>query len=78
MLNWTLGSLPMKFLGIPVSDTHLKSSIFNHVLEKMKKRLDPQKSNYISSSGRLILTNTCLSSLPMYIMGFYLLQKGCH
>jgi hypothetical protein len=28
--------------------------------------------------GKLILTNSYLSNLPMYIMGFYVLPKGVH
>jgi hypothetical protein len=28
--------------------------------------------------GRLILTNTCLSSLSMYTMGFYILPPEAH
>lgn len=28
--------------------------------------------------GRLILTNSCLSSAPAYIMGSYLLNEGHH
>jgi hypothetical protein len=26
----------------------------------------------------LVLTNSCMSSLPMYVMGFYSLPKGLH
>jgi hypothetical protein len=32
----------------------------------------------MSSGARLILSNSCLSSLPTYIMSFYLLPKGIH
>lgn len=78
MLNCALGSLPLKYLGIPLSDVRLKASTFGHILEKMKKMLDPWKGKNLSSGGRLILTNTCLSSLLMYMMGFYLLSGGLH
>jgi len=39
----------------------------------MLKRLDPWKGMFIISSGKLILTNACLTNLPMYMMGFYML-----
>ncbi|WVZ90615.1 hypothetical protein U9M48_036900 [Paspalum notatum var. saurae] len=42
----------------------------------MRKRLDPWKGKHLSSGGRLVLTNSCLSSLHMYMMGFYLLTGG--
>jgi hypothetical protein len=44
----------------------------------MRKRLDPWKGKHLSSGGKLILTNTCLTSLPIYVMGFYLLPKEIH
>jgi hypothetical protein len=78
MLNCRLGELPMKYLGIPVSDSVLGMGAFQGILNKMIKRLDPWKGKYMTSGGKLILTNTCLSSLPMYVMGFYFLPKGLH
>jgi hypothetical protein len=65
MLNCTLGSLPLKYLGIPISDGHLNSSEFSSIFEKMEKRLDPWKGKHLSSRGRLILTNFCLSSISI-------------
>ena len=44
----------------------------------MSRRLDPWKGKHLSSGGKLILTNACLSSLPIYTMGFYLLPKSSH
>ncbi|WVZ82824.1 LOW QUALITY PROTEIN: hypothetical protein U9M48_030040, partial [Paspalum notatum var. saurae] len=76
MLNCVIGTFPMKYLGIPVSDSHLSASSFMQIFEKMKRRLDPWKGKHLSSG--LILTNSCLSSLPMYMMGFYLLLGGVH
>lgn len=37
-----------------------------------------EKGKHITSGGRQILTNSCLSSIPLYCMGFYLLQDGVH
>lgn len=28
--------------------------------------------------GMLVLVNDCLTNIPMFIMGFYLLQEGVH
>lgn len=41
MLNCVLGNLPMKYLGILVSDKHLNMGAFDPVVHKMIKRLDP-------------------------------------
>lgn len=78
MLNCKLGKLPMTYLGIPISDRFLRMSAFDGLMLKLKKRLDPLKGKYNSSGGRLLLSNTCLSSLPIYMMGFYLLFGGTH
>jgi hypothetical protein len=71
MLNCVLCEFPMKYLGIPVSDHHLGMGAFSPILQKMIKRLDPWKGTHITSRGRQILTNSCLSSIPLYCMGFY-------
>jgi hypothetical protein len=63
MLNCQLGELPIKYLGVPINDTKLGRVTFADLTEKM---------------ARSILTNTCLSSLPTYCMGFYLLPLGTH
>jgi hypothetical protein len=78
MLNCSLGTWPMKYLCIPISDGRLKPSTFDHIVGKMGKRLDPWKGKHLSFGGRLILTNSCLSSLPIYTMGFYLLPNKIH
>jgi hypothetical protein len=78
MLNCVLGEFPMKYLGIPVSDHHLGMGAFSPILQKMIKRLNPWKGKHITSGGRHILTNSCLSSIPLYSMGFYWLTDGMH
>jgi hypothetical protein len=44
----------------------------------MIKRLDPWKGKMLTSGGRQLLTNSCLSSIPLYCMGFCLLKDGVH
>lgn len=78
MLNCVLGVMPMKYLGIPVSDKHLNISAFSFLPKKLHKRLDPWKGKFLTSGGRQILTNSCLSSIPLYCMGVYWLQDGVH
>ena len=78
MLNWRIGDWPMKYLGLPLSGHKLGIQAFSSVVDKMRKRLDPWKGRTLSSGGRLVLTNSCLTSLPIYTMGFYLLPKTTH
>ena len=78
MLNCRLGDWPMRYLGLPLSDHRLGIQAFSGVVDKMKKILDPWKGRTLFSGGRLVLTNSCLTSLPIYTMGFYLLPKTIH
>ena len=39
MLNCNLGELPMKYLGIPVSDSHLAMGAFSPIIKKWVKDL---------------------------------------
>lgn len=43
MLNCALGALPMKYLGIPVSDSHLYTGTFS-----LTSRLDPWRGNHLT------------------------------
>jgi hypothetical protein len=48
------------------------------VHEKISKKNSTWKGKHMSLGGRLIFTNSCLSSLPTYIMRFYLFPQGTH
>lgn len=78
MLNCKVGVLPLVYLGIPVSDKHLGVQSLSGVSDKVRKRLQPWKGKHMSYGGRLMLTNTSLSSLPVYTMGVYRLQETIH
>jgi hypothetical protein len=45
---------------------------------KIGGRIETWLGRFLSSGGRLILTNSCLSSLLMIVMGLFLLQDGVH
>ena len=78
MLNCRLGYWPMKYLGLPIFEHKVGSHAFTSLVDKMKKKLDRWKGRNLSLGGSLVLTNSSLSSLPMYTMGFYLLPKSVH
>ena len=72
ILQCRVGSLPMKYLGMPLGSSFKTTSIWNPILEKMEKKLSGWKRLYLSGGGRLTLLKSTLSSLPMYFfMSFY-------
>ena len=61
-----VGSLPMKYLGMPLGTSFKTALIWNPILEKMEKKLLGWKRLYLSKGGRLTLLRSTLSSLPTY------------
>jgi mannosylglycoprotein endo-beta-mannosidase len=48
---------------------------WTHVVEKLLKRLEGWKGSALSMGGKLILINSCLSSIPTYCMSMFILPK---
>lgn len=78
LLNCKIGELPITYLGIPVHEGRLTVADLAIVPNKMEKRLATWKCRHLSYGGRAILNNSCLSSIPTYMMGMYLLPETSH
>jgi hypothetical protein len=70
------GALPMKFLGIPIHYRTLSNASWKRAEERFGKRLSSRKGKHLSIGGRLMLINSVLSSLPMYMMSFFAIPRG--
>jgi hypothetical protein len=49
-----------------------------YVAQKVERRIPTWQSTGLSSGGKMILIESCLSSVPNYTMGIYLLQEEIH
>lgn len=78
LLNCKVGTLPITYLGIPIHEGRLTVADLEIVPNKIEKRLGTWKCGHLSYGGRTVLINSCLSSIPMYMMGFYLLPETTH
>jgi hypothetical protein len=78
LLNCSLGSFPFNYLGLLISLDTLCAKEFAPVVAKVGNRVMPWRGRYNTNVGKVALINACLSSLPMFIMGFYLLSAGIH
>jgi hypothetical protein len=67
---------PFRYLGIPMSPRKLSNGDWRLVEERFQKKLSSWKGKMLSSGGRLVLINSVLSSLPMYMMSFFRIPKG--
>ena len=75
-LGCNIGKFPMKYLGMPVSSHKISKAQLSYVTEKTRKRLGTWQCEYLTSGGKSASIDSCLSSIPMYIMGVYQLYEG--
>jgi hypothetical protein len=54
----------------------LLNSEWSKIEEHIKKKLSCWKANHLSYGGRLVLINSVLSRLPMFMMPFFEIPKG--
>lgn len=78
MLNCPIGHFPMKYLGLPISPEKVLNPDFDFLGQKLEKRLGNWGPGSLSHAGRAVQINACMSSIPSYAMGFYLLPEGVH
>lgn len=74
-LGCLISSFPQPYLGLPISPTRLHVSDFVPLVSKFDKYLAGWKGRLLSSGGCLQLTNSILSSLPVYFMSSLPLHK---
>ena len=70
------GEYLFRYLGIPMHHRQLLNSEWSKVEEHFEKKLSCWKMKYMSYGGRLVLLNSVLSSLPMFMMSFFEISKG--
>ena len=78
LFNYKLGVFPFTYLGISIGDKAVRDKVAGKIINKLDNRLDNSKGSMLSSGGRLIMINSCLSSIPTYTMGFYRLNGEMH
>jgi hypothetical protein len=67
---------PFRYLGIPMSPKRLSNKDWRMVEERFQKKLSSWKGKLLTSGGRLVLINSVLSSLPLYMLSFFRIPKG--
>ncbi|GKU98541.1 hypothetical protein SLEP1_g11532 [Rubroshorea leprosula] len=76
ILNCKQGSLPCKYLGMPIGSKRKCIAMWRPMIDSFKKKLANWKNRFISLGGRITLLNSVLSSLPVFMMSVHLLPKG--
>ena len=70
-LDYRVGALPLTYLGMPLGAPYKTVSVWDPIIEKMKRRLASWKKLYLSKGGRLTLLKSTLSSLLTYFLSLF-------
>jgi hypothetical protein len=70
------GTLPFKYLGIPIHFRRLKNGEWKPVEDRFERKLSSWIGKLLSYGDRLVLINSVLASLPMFLLSFLELPKG--
>ena len=60
-----------KYLGFPLKHSGSTSRDFNFIIERVQVKLQGRKANMLSMAGRVILSQSVISTIPSYVM------QGC-
>uniref|UniRef100_A0A453DWC1 Reverse transcriptase domain-containing protein n=1 Tax=Aegilops tauschii subsp. strangulata TaxID=200361 RepID=A0A453DWC1_AEGTS len=75
LFNCDIGSFPIKYLGMPVSYTNLRTSDWEFIIVKYLKRFEAWIGNAASMGGRLTLLDSVLTQLSIFHMSMWLMNK---
>ena len=69
-----IGSLPFTYLGIPIHHRKLTNREWKCIEDRFQKKLSCWKGKLMSYGGRLILINSVLTSMSMFLLSFFRYQ----
>jgi hypothetical protein len=71
-----LRSLPFRYLGIPIHHCRLTSKEWKCIEDRFENKLSCWKGTLLSYGGWLILINSVLTSMPMFLLSFFEVPVG--
>lgn len=69
-LNCNEGSIPFKYLGLPVGANPRSLTTWEPLLEHISSRLNSWGNRYISFGGRIVLLNSVINAIPIFYRSF--------
>jgi hypothetical protein len=70
------GQFPIRYLGLPIHYRRLTIAEWKSVEERLQKCLSSWKGKLLSLGGRLVLINSVLTKMVLYMISFFILPKG--
>jgi hypothetical protein len=71
-----MGKFPFRYLGLPMHTRKLSNKDWVEIEKRIESKLSGWKGKMLSIGGRLVLINSVLSSLLMFMLSFFELPKG--
>ena len=69
------GDFPIKYLGIPLHFDKLRREDLQPLVDALLKRLAGWRGRLLSSAAKRELVQSCLSSIPVYLLSFFKFPK---
>jgi hypothetical protein len=69
------GAFPMKYLGIPLHFEKLRRDDLQPLVDSLLGRMAGWRGKLLSSEAKRILIQTCLASIPIYLLSFFKFPK---
>jgi hypothetical protein len=69
-LNCREGSIPFKYLGLPVGANPRRLSTWEPMLNVIRSRLGSWGNKYVSLGGRIVLINAVLNAIPIFYLSY--------
>ncbi|XP_077228445.1 uncharacterized protein LOC143861405 [Tasmannia lanceolata] len=66
ILNMEEGSLPIRYLGLPLVTSRLTSADCKPLTERVRKKINSWSNKFLSRAGRVELVNSVLNSFQLY------------
>jgi hypothetical protein len=70
-LDVPVGNFPIKYLGIPLHYQKLRREDLQPLIDKIIKMIAGWRGKLLTRVGRIILIQTCLASIPIYLLSFF-------
>ena len=76
-LGLTVGNLPVKYLGMPLTTKALTKLEYEPLIDKVRGRMLSWRNKYLSYAGRLQLIRSVITSIINFWSQAFILPKGC-
>ena len=63
--------IPFLYLGLAVGGCHKRSTYWDLVIVRMKKRLNRWKGSFLYLAGRICLIKSVLSTIPLFCLSLF-------